>query len=84
MTARCGLPVQIDPMLFHFVLSARCHLANLRNFSTVDNVPPSVNTLMLELYPLLRPQPQRYITCDLDLGKILGILVDFCQGRFYY
>ena len=75
MTARCGLPVQIDPMLFHFALSARCHLANLRNVSTSDDVPHSVNTSMLDLYPLLRPQPHRYITVDLDFEKALGLLV---------
>ena len=76
MTARCGLPVQIHPMLFHFALSARCHLENLCDVLTADDVPHSVKTSMLDLYPqLLLPQLHGYIACDLDLGKTLGLLV---------
>ena len=75
MTARGGLPVQIYPILFHFALSARCHLANIRNVSTADDVPHSVNTSMLDLYPLLRPQLHGYIAYDLDFEKALGLLV---------
>ena len=75
MTMQGGLPVQINPMLFHSALSARWHLANLCNVPTADDVSHSVKTLMLDLYPLLRPQPHRYITVDLDFEKALGLLV---------
>ena len=84
MTAREDVPVQIDPMLFPFALSARCHLAILRNVSTADDVSHSIESSMLDLYPLLRPQPHRYITFDLDLERALGLPINFCQGHFYY
>lgn len=75
MTARGGAPLQINPMFFHSTLSARCHLVILCNVPTADGVFHSVKTSMLDLYPLLRPQPQGYITFDLDFEKALGLLV---------
>ena len=75
MTARGNVPVQIDPMLFHFALSARCHLAILSNVLTADDVSHSIKSSVLDSYPLLRLQPHGYITFNLDFEKTLCLLV---------